>query len=184
MSDLKYILALFLVFAGTGTGCAAPSGDAYLLHYYLDIKEERFYSKGSDGKPFYDELQAYKYREKTYLDLFQKSKRESAAGEDIKRFLFLGHAARVRNDAGIIEAFNSDLMSVYRTNRTEVLSALKQIPGLQASSCYYLGRYFGFEDRNVGGLDSFLESNGPVLKDILGPDSSQRCISTMKEVAR
>jgi hypothetical protein len=184
--NARYFVTLFLLFASVGTGCASvpESDDAYLVHYFLDIKDERFYSTGPDGKPFYDELQAYKHREKTYLDLLERSKKRPADIEDVKRYLFLGYAAQSRNDGGMMEAFNSDLMAVFAANTKEVLSALTQIPSLQPSSCYYLGRYFGFEDRNTGGLDPFLERNRQALADALGAEKTGRCISIMEEVAR
>lgn len=183
--NAKSLFIVFLWFASMGTGCAAaPNTDAYLLHYFLDIKEDRFYSTGQDGERFYDELQAYKHRERTYFDLLGRSRKEGAVSDDVRRFIFLGHAAKSRNDAGLMEAFNSDFMSVFGANSETVLATLKQIPALQPSSCYYLGRYFGFEDRNIGGLELFLEKYRKPLDDALGTDRGRGCVDTMKDVAK
>lgn len=184
MIAVRYLFTLILLLASSGCARAQPSTDAYLLHYFLDIKEESFVAKGSGGEPYYDELRDYKFREKTYLDLLAKSKVKPADPGDIKRLLFLGFAAQSRNDAGMMEALNADLMGVFTANRQTFLSVLKQTPDLQPASCHYLGSYFGFEDQNSGKLQSFLGKNETAMRNALGQEAASACIGTMSQVAR
>lgn len=159
-----------LLAAGCATTAKAPGSDEGLLvNKLLDLPDPAFAAPGA-----YDALGELKAWHALY-----GARLAGAAGEradaELRRYLLVGFVGWARADAGITQAATSDLMSLYQRRRDDVLRVLGELPFLAPSTCYYLGAYFGFEDRNREGKDRFWDDNRAGLGRALGPFGLARC---------
>ena len=176
---MKSILAAILFISATS--CAAKN-EISLVDYFLNIKGETFY-ENKNGQPVYNELKAYKAIEKKYIDLVEAARIPQATEKSLKYLLFFGYAAYQRNDAASMEALSSDLMTVYLNNKKNFLTALRDAPTLIPSSCYYLGNYFGFEDKHKGEYEGFYNEQKNSFLEHLNENQTAACFTVMKETA-
>jgi hypothetical protein len=71
----------------------------------------------------------------------------------------------------------SDVEPIYESHEPQFLRTLQELPFLVPSSCYYLNRYFGFEDKNLEKKPAFLEKHVPVMQTFLRSDNLKECLS-------
>ena len=162
---------LFFLITVTSTACvAAGSNTNPYFDFLLNIKNQD-----------QDELSALKNREKFYLDLREKASAKNADIVAIKQFLFVGFSAYNRNAASTMEALNTDMMLMYNNNSSRMLEALKELPFLIDSSCHYLGKYFGFEDKHINELPQFLSANKNDINHTLGDQLGQQCLNAIEK---
>lgn len=175
----QVFLALSLVLAPL----LVRASDDVLLDYFLDIKKEKYFEKRNQTL-VYNELKAYKSIEAEYQKLLERTKSASASDTDVRRFTFFGFAAYHRHDAASMEAFDSDFMLVFNSNTEKVLDILALQPVLIKSSCYYLGTYFGFEDKHKGEQEAFYQKYEGLMLNKLGQENTSACISMIASGAR
>lgn len=99
--------------------------------------------------------------------------------DTLRDFLFLGYVARETNAAATREYMIGELYPIYKSAPETLLSVLKQAPAFTESSCYYLGRYFGFEDRETITKAAFLKDNAGRFYASLSPEQAQRCLNAL-----
>ena len=99
--------------------------------------------------------------------------------DTLQDLLFLGYVARETNAAATKEYMIGELYPIYQSAPDALLSVLKQAPAFTESSCYYLGRYFGFEDRETMTKAAFLKDNAGRFYASLSPEQAQRCLNAL-----
>ncbi len=154
---------------------SAYSLDDQYLNYLLNIKSEK-YNKNIEGKAIYDELAEYKDVERLYLETRNQAIKKQAKTDDIKYFSFIGFVAYNSNDAATKEAMLSDFIQVYYANRENLLSVLDELPFLIPSSCYYIGKHFGFEGKFTNDKEPFMKENKVYIKKALSKDNAEKCL--------
>ena len=113
--------------------------------------------------------------------------RDAASGGDpqaLRVWLLIGQAALAKADAGTVEAFSAELMPVYAAQPEAVLSALADNGWLVPSACFYLGNWFGHEDRNADDLPAFLAAEAPRIAASLHPGAAGACLDQIVAPAR
>ncbi len=168
------IILTFFIFSFFSSG-AYPFENPYLNHL-LNIKSEK-YNKTIEGNTIYNELAEYKDREQLYLEARNKAMKKGAGLDDIKFFSFIGFVAYNRNAAATKEAMLSDFIQVYYTNRDKLLSVLNELPFLIPSSCYFIGKHFGFEDKFKNDKEPFIKDNKGYFSKALNKDNYTKCLS-------
>ena len=162
---------LALLAAGCATTVKAQvSDEALVVNKLLDLPDPAFAAPGA-----YDALGELRAWEALYGARLAGATGETRADAELRRYLLVGFVAWARTDAGIKQAATSDLMPLYERRRDDVLRVLGELPFLAPSTCYYLGAYFGFEDRNREGKDRFWEDNRAGLDRALGPSGLAGC---------
>lgn len=165
------LFSLFLFFSS-----GAQSLENLYLNQLLNIKSEK-YNKTIGEDTIYDELAEYKDREKLYLEAKNNATKKSASLDDLKYFSFIGFVAYTANNAATREAMLSDFIQVYYANRDNLLTVLNELPFLIPSSCYYIGKHFGFEDKFKNDKEPFIKDNKVYLLKILSKDNYTKCLS-------
>lgn len=122
-----------------------------------------------------DELQQWKRWENLLLACQQQVK-ETGSVEALERLLFLGYVGYVTRGAATREYMASEVYPIYAKNPKRFLTALTNQPLLTESSCYYLGRYFTFEDQKELSQQAFLEANSGAFFKGLPEDQAKRCL--------
>ena len=78
---------------------------------------------------------------------------------------------------------STDLMKVFKLHSVEIPKILNELPFLLDSACYYLGNYFGFEDKHRAQLEFFEKEYTPVFTKHMNEQNSQKCISIIRKNA-
>ncbi|HRD64802.1 MAG TPA: hypothetical protein PKY50_01475 [Candidatus Competibacter sp.] len=89
--------------------------------------------------------------------------------------------AREKLDAATTEAFAGDLVPLYEKHEEPVLAVLRDLPFLVPSTCRYLSRYFGFEDRNREKKPAFLATHADRIERALAPEDGKHCLEHFAE---
>ncbi len=165
------VISIFLFFSSS-----VFSTESSFLNALLNIKSEKYY-KTIDGNTFYNELIEYKDLEQLYLQSRKKATKKQANLDDIKFFSFIGFVAYTTNNAAAKEALSSDFIQVYFTNRDRLLSILEELPFLIPSSCYYIAKHFGFEDKFKNDKETFIKDNKVYFTKALNKDNYKKCLS-------
>ena len=97
----------------------------------------------------------------------------------LKNFLFLGYVARETNAAASKEYMIGELYPIYKENPAGFWKVLKQNPLFTEASCYYRGRYFGFEDRKTISKAEFLKENAGAIYNSLPLGQAQTCLNAL-----
>ncbi|MDX1606730.1 MAG: hypothetical protein R3202_11095 [Candidatus Competibacterales bacterium] len=142
-----------------------PTDAARIVDTLLDLE-----------RPSDNPLQDYHAWEALYLKYAERAREADADGAAVKIYLLVGLVARQTLDAGLMEAFATDLLPIYERHERTVLEALRQTPVLLEPTCNYLGRYFGFEDRNREYRVVFLERHTDTIREILASDGAEACL--------
>ncbi len=166
-----FVFSLFL-FLSSGV----YSTESLYLDALLNIKSEKYY-ESINGKKVYHELKEYKDRGKIYVETRSKVTKKEASKDDIKFFGFIGFVAHTINDAGVSEAMLSDFIQVYYANRDNLLNVLEELPFLIPSSCYYIGKHFGFEGKFTNDKKPFMNENKVHFLKALSKDNAEKCLS-------
>jgi hypothetical protein len=159
----------------------APSADdppdsRLLVDTLLGIETAAYFANGS-----YDGLRALKAWQALYERAAAGARQQPDPGnERLKMFLLVGFVAQAQHMAATAESFIPDLMDVYQLRRDDVLAALADSPVLTPATCHYLGRFFGFEDKNAGGKAAFLANERPALEGRLTPADAASCIEEIE----
>ncbi len=146
------------------------------LNFLLNIKSEKYYET-INGKMLYDSLAEFQDLGKLYVETRTKVTKRNAHLNDIKFFSFIGFVAYNRNAAATKEAMLSDFIQVYYTNRDNLLSVLNELPFLIPSSCYYIGKHFGFEGKFTNDKKPFMNENKAHFLKKLSKDNAEKCLS-------
>jgi hypothetical protein len=153
-----------------------PPDSRLLVDTLLGIETPAFVANGS-----YDGLRAVQAWHELYARAAAGARQQPDPGnERLKTFLLVGFIAHAQHMAATAESFIPDLMGVYQLRREDVLTALVDSPVLTPTTCHYLGRFFGFEDRNAGGKAMFLTSERPALERRLPPRDAAACIDEIE----
>lgn len=146
------------------------------LNFLLNIKSEKYYDT-INGKILYDSLAEFQDLDKLYVETRSKVTKKEAHLIDIKFFSFIGFVAYNRNSAATKEAMLSDFIQVYYANRDNLLSVLNELPFLIPSSCYYIGKHFGFEGKFTNDKKTFMKNNKVYFSKNLSNDNYVKCLS-------
>ena len=94
-------------------------------------------------------------------DLYARLHEAAAGGDDeaLAAWLLLGFAAQVTVDGATSEAFIGDAKPMLDARGEAMVGQLALSPWLVPSTCYYLGRYFGWEDRHADEREPFLATS-------------------------
>ncbi len=178
MKRLSILLLFFCLFYQPVAYSDVESQDAAeIVNSLLNLPNTRFYTEQKDGTKQYNELKEYKSWGALYDKYAQLSvKPEEFSEERLKVYLLVAMVAKLRTQAATMEAFNSDLMLIYEKHEKSVLTILNELPYLIPSTCYYLNRYFGFEDKNLEKKPAFLEKHVPTIKATLHDKNAQSCL--------
>lgn len=128
-----------------------------------------------------DPLSEFKAQEKVYKELRKKLSQEEVSLSDMKYFLFIGFVASEKNAAATQQALASDLIPIYENAPLTFLRAIKDASFLTKSACYYLGRHFGFEDKNTEKFKPFIRANETLIRDSLDSSQGDLCITQIEE---
>ncbi len=184
MSNLKRLsFTLFLLLFESACASTSIAVDSeVMINRLLHIDSEKFMSKTDSGEPFYNSLKEYKEWELLYIKYSKYDSEDKDLTEDeIKKLLFIGYITKVNSDAAISQSFSSDLVPIFSQNKSIVLNVMSDLKFLMPSTCYFLGRYFGFEGKNLEKKQAFLDKNGPLLVKELGEADGKTCLEYIKE---
>lgn len=123
-----------------------------------------------------DELSRWKQWESLLVECKQslsKSRTEQALSD----FLFLGYVGFASNGAATREFMASEVYPAFAKSPDVFLKVVGENPVLVESSCYYLGRYFTFEDNDEGTKKDFLSQYANDISSKLTLQDAKRCIS-------
>lgn len=81
------------------------------------------------------------------------------------------------------EILSTDLVPRFEKDRDAFLAAWKESPWLAPSGCSYLGKHFGFEDRNAEGRAPFLTRHEGPIRAALGPEVGADCVERIRTTA-
>jgi len=160
-----------------------PPGDAALIvDTLLDLKSAARQTSDT-GRPAADNpLRAYQEWSALYEKYAQRDSGGARFSEDrLRVYLLLGWVALEKLDAGTMEAFASDLLTLYEQHPDPVLRALRDAPFLVPSTCRYLNRHFGFEDKNRDKKPAFLAAHTDRIKSALPAEDAERCLEQFAE---
>ena len=183
---MSKFLRLFTVlfFFATQSACEVSStvdDSDVMINRLLHIDNEKFISKTSEGEPFYNSLMEYKEWESLYIKYSKYGSSDKNLTEvEVKKLLFIAYIARLNSDAAISQSFSSDLVPIFNQNRPTVLKVISELKFLMPSACYFLGKYFGFEDKNLDKKEDFLQRNSPVLIKALGENEGEACLKSIR----
>ena len=181
LNSMKIIGLIFILFLVFVPATSFATGDPF-LDFLLGIKDQRYVYE-SGGKTHYDELKALKYRDSIYMNTFQQASKKEADPESLRYYLFIGYVARTKHAASTMESMSTGLMKIFKLHSVEISTTLNELPFLIDSACYYLGNYFGFEDKHRGDLESFEKKYIPVFSEHLNQQNSRNCISLIRKNA-
>jgi len=184
MSNLKRIsFTLFFLLFETACASTPVSVDSdVMINRLLHINNEKFMSKTDSGEPFYNSLMEYKEWELLYIRYSKyDSENINLTKNEIKKLLFIGFIARENSDAAISQSFSSDLVPIFNQNKSIFLSVISDLKFLMPSTCYFLGRYFGFEGKNSEKKEIFFDENSPLLIKILGESGGKVCLKYIRQ---
>jgi hypothetical protein len=159
----------------------APNDAALILDTLLDMENPTYRSTNERGESTYNALQAYQDWAALYWKYAQQDQNTPFREDFLRIYLFLGQVAQEKLDAATTEAFTSDLMPLYEKHGDSVLRVLRDLPFLVPSTCRYLSRYFGFEDKNHEKRPAFLAAHADEIKHALAPEDAKRCMDPFRE---
>lgn len=171
-------IAATLALAGTllvrpASAGVDPADAAEILDNLLRLPQPAYVTADGQGQ---DELKSYQGWSALYGRYFQRASADEVTPTDLKVFLLLGKIAGESTDAAMMQSFTVDLMAVYEKHRQPMLGVLKELSFLIPSTCHYLGRYFGFEDKHVDDKPAFLQANRSVMEKALPGANAAACL--------
>lgn len=182
--NLKKLLLLLLLYFININPIIAHSNEQdakIILDMLLNIKNEKYNKITNKGKAIYDYLLEYKTWNRVYVKYakpFEKNKRLTE--QEMKYLLFIGFVARTNLDASTSESLATEMISIYNANKTLLLKSLANRNFLIPSTCYYMNRYFGFEDKNEEKKIPFIKQNKELIIMSLGKAKGDQCMSYFK----
>lgn len=129
-----------------------------------------------------DELAQWKQWEKLLLQC--RKAVDLSKPNTLHDFLFLGYLGRETNSAATKEYMIGELYPLFESNPQAFLKVLKSHPMVTESSCYYLGRHFGFEDQKKLTAQQFLKNHSNLIFNELPLKQAHACINILVENAR
>ncbi|MCF6338932.1 MAG: hypothetical protein L3J84_13470 [Gammaproteobacteria bacterium] len=184
MSNLKKLsFTLFLLLFESACASTSIAGDSdVMINRLLHIDSEKFMSKTDSGESFYNSLMEYKEWESLYIKYSKyDSKDKHLTKDEIKKLLFIGYITKVNSDAAISQSFSSDLVPIFSQNKSIMLNVMSDLTFLMPSTCHFLGRYFGFEGKNLEKKQAFLDRNSPLLVKVLGVTDGKVCLEYIRQ---
>lgn len=160
-----------------------PPGDAALIvDTLLDLKSVAGQPSEAGSRAADNPLRAYQAWSALYEKYAQRDLEGDRFSEGrLRIYLLLGWVALEKLDAGTMEAFAGDLLTLYEKRPDQVLRALRDAPFLVPSTCRYLNRHFGFEDKNRDKKPAFLAGNSNKIKNALPAEDAKRCLEQFAE---
>jgi hypothetical protein len=160
-----------------------PPGDAALIvDTLLDLKSVAGHPSDAGSRAADNPLRAYQ----AWSALYEKYAQRDLEGDHfsegrLRIYLLLGWVALEKLDAGTMEAFASDVLPLYEKRPDQVLRALRDAPFLVPSTCRYLNRHFGFEDKKRDIKQYFISANSDKIKNALAAEDAERCLRQFAE---
>ena len=150
-----------------------------ILNVLISEPVEKYQSK---DKSSYNALAAYK----GWGELYDKYHAGAKKGkvEDIKVYLFLGFVAQLKSQFATSEAFISDVHGIFVNHKGAFFDALKENQYLISSTCYYLGRYFGFESKHDDEKPGFLQQYSDDFQKRLSKVDAAECLKQLDKPTR
>ena len=156
-----------------------------LLSQLLGIYPERFQFIDDAGINHPDELKLFKSLETIYGKHFDLLGRENVSeeelGESVKIIMFFSFYAQQHNSGAFNAYLASDLLPVYKENRSLFLDSMSDLPFLILSVCDRLNAFFGFEGENLHGKELFLQENMPYMNKRLSSEQKEACLAEFLE---
>ena len=173
---------LLLLLSPSSPAGIAPNDAALILDTLLDLNSAAHQTPDERGEPVLNPLRAYQEWAALYEKYAQRDREDAQfSEEDLRIYLLLGWVAREKLDAGTMEAFASDMMILYEKHGDRMLRVLRDAPFLVPSTCRYLSRHFGFEDKNREKKPGFLATNTEKIKNALAAEDAKRCLELFAE---
>ncbi|MFY0633734.1 MAG: hypothetical protein JXQ91_07975 [Vannielia sp.] len=118
--------------------------------------------------------------------LFARLKDGAEAGdsESYAAFLLYGQVALLSFDGATEESFTAAVKPLYDAGPERMLAALEAAPWMIAGTCYLIGGWFGFEDRNADGREGFLDSERARIGAALPGPMAERCTAQIAAPTR
>lgn len=118
---------------------------------------------------------------KGWGELYARQHRSAREGDPIamRLWLLVAYTAAAKADAATSESFSSDLVPVFQAQPAALLAALADNGWLVPVTCFYLGRYFDFQDRRGAGREAFVAQHAPLINRSLPAASAQRCLAQL-----
>ncbi len=179
---LQLSLVLFIVVLESACASKSTTIDSdVMIDRLLHIDNEKFLFKTSEGGPFYNSLMEYREWESLYIKYSKYDSDDKTLTEvEMKKLLFIGYISRLNSDASISQSFSSDLVPIFNQNQSTILKVISDLKFLMPSTCYFLGNYFGFEDKNLEKKEGFLQINSPFIVKFLGEIDGEACLESIK----
>ncbi len=179
--NLKLLLLLCLISINPIIAHSSEQDAKIMLDMLLSIKNDKYNTTTNEGKAIYDSLLEYKTWSRVYIKYakpFKKNKRLTK--QEMKYLLFIGFVARAILDASTSESLATDIIPIYNQNKALLLKSLASRNFLIPSTCYYMNRYFGFEDKNEEKKIPFIKQNKELIIMSLGKVKGDQCMSYFK----
>lgn len=118
---------------------------------------------------------------KGWGELYARHHRGARQGDPtaMRLWLLVAFTAAAKADAATSESFSSDLVPVFLAQPAPLLSTLADNAWLVPVTCFYLGRYFDFQDRRGAGREAFVAQHAPLINRSLPAVSAQRCLAQL-----
>jgi hypothetical protein len=161
-------------------GAAAPDPQKLLLYNLLGLDQRELFAP-KDYTPL-SEPEAWSA---LYGEMRDKALADASADKrDLKTFLLMGWIARVRNQFGTVEAFNTDFMRLFEARPEETLRVLAEEDFLVPQMCTYLAKFFFFENADPAKRTGWMDARRSRIEAILGADRAKRCLDAFWSVSR
>lgn len=108
----------------------------------------------------------------------------SADKRDLKTFLLMGWIARLKNQFGMVEAFNTDFMRLFEARPDETLHALAEEDFLAPEMCTYLAKFYFFENTDPDKRMRWMGAQRSRIETILGAERAKRCLDAFWSVSQ
>lgn len=180
---VPHALFIFVITLFSTNVLSSTAQDSQLLvNMLLQIDSEKYITQNINGDLAYNDLAEYQDWERLYINSSNyNNANKSLSKPQLKRLLFLAFIAKTNNDASLSESLSSDLLPIYQANKTQFLQILNELDFLIPASCYYLGNYFGFEDKHKTELPVFIAQNKTQFQTQLGFKQAGMCLKFIDE---
>lgn len=127
------------------------------------------------SNPDIDELSRWK-RWEALLLACRQALNTNHTERALSDFLFLGYVGFATNSAATREYMISEVHPAFIKAPSMFLKVIAEQPVLLESSCYYLGRYFTFENNNTSTKQEFLSQHANRFFANLTLNQAKHCI--------
>jgi len=177
MRPTKVLFITLIMLFSANAFSASSQEESLLINMLLNINSEQYVDQQTDGTTSYDSLREYQDWTQIYINNSNyDSNNKTLTAKQIKKLLFMAFISKTNNDAGLAEALSSDLVPIYNANKTLFLQSLHELDFLLPATCYYLGNYFGFEDKHKSEAKQFIADNKPLFQTVLSPTQVDSCL--------